>query len=34
MLEKRDLPILNDFNVDFRNIAFVVDREYEGICEG
>ena len=34
MLEKRDLDILNDFNKDFRHIAFVKDRETEGICEG
>ena len=34
MLEKRDLAILNDFNENFKHIAFVRDREKEGICEG
>ena len=34
MLEKRDIDILNDFNNDFRHIAFVRDRESEGITEG
>ena len=34
ILEKRDLDILNDFNEDFRHIAFVKDRESNGICEG
>ena len=34
MLEKRDLEVLNDFNKDFKHIAFVKDREMEGICEG
>ena len=34
MLEKRDLSILKDFNDDFRHVAFVNDRESEGICEG
>ena len=34
MLEKRDLGILNDFNDNFRHIAYVNDRESEGICEG
>lgn len=34
MLERRDLHVLNDLNVDFNHIAFVRDREAEGICEG
>ena len=34
MLEKRDLCILNDFSKDFKHIAFVKDREMDGICEG
>ena len=34
MLEKRDLGILHDFNVDFKHVAYVNDRESEGICEG
>ena len=34
MLSKSDLPLLNDFNKQFRNIAFVKDRETEGINEG
>ena len=34
MLEKRDLDILNDFNKDFRHVAFVKDREMDDICEG
>ena len=34
MLEKRDLSILNDFNDDFRHVAYVNDRESDGICEG
>ena len=34
MLEKRDLPLLNDFNEDFNHVAYVKDRETEGICEG
>ena len=34
MLEKRDLCVLNDFNKDFKHIAFVKDRETDGICEG
>ena len=34
MLEKRDVGVLNDFNKDFKHIAFVKDREMEGICEG
>lgn len=34
MLEKRDLDILDDFDNEFSHIAFVRDRESEGICEG
>ena len=34
MLCKSDLPILNDFNEDFYNIAFVEDRESLDINEG
>ena len=34
MLEKRDLCFLNDFNENFKHIAYVNDREMEGICEG
>ena len=34
MLEKRDLDILNDFNPNFKHVAYVKDRECEGICEG
>ena len=34
MLEKRDIGILNDFDNNFRNVAYVNDRECEGICEG
>ena len=34
MLDKRDLPLLNDFNEDFNHVAYVKDRESEGICEG
>ena len=34
MLCKSDLPILNNFNKDFNNIADVGDRESLGINEG
>ena len=34
MLTKSDLPLLQDFDDDFRNVAFVRDRESEGIIEG
>ena len=34
MLSKSDLPLLHDFDDDFRNVAFVRDRESEGINEG
>ena len=34
MLEKSDLGLLNDFNDNFRHIAYVNDRESLGICEG
>ena len=34
MLERRDLDILNDFNENFKHVAFVKDRESEGVCEG
>ena len=34
MLEKSDLPILNDFHKDFKHFASVKDRESEGIVEG
>ena len=34
MLNKSDLSLLNDFHEDFRHIAFVKDREAEGINEG
>ena len=34
LLSKSDLPILNEFDIDFRHIAFVNDREEEGINEG
>ena len=34
MLEKRDIGFLNDISKDFKHIAFVKDREMEGICEG
>ena len=34
MLCKSDLPILNNFNEDFDHIAFVEDRESQGIIEG
>lgn len=34
MLSKSDLPLLNDFNENFANIAYVKDRESEGINEG
>ena len=34
MLSKSDLVVLNDFNKNFQNIAFVNDREAEGINEG
>ena len=34
MLNKSDLPLLNDFHIDFEHVAFVKDRESEGICEG
>ena len=34
MLEKRDLGFLNDFNGNFKHIAYVHDRESENICEG
>ena len=34
MLEKRDLAILHDFNDNFKHVAYVNDRESEGICEG
>ena len=34
MLEQRDLEFLNDFNDNFKHVAYVRDRESEGICEG
>ena len=34
MLCKSDLHLLNELNVDFENVAFVKDREVEGIVEG
>ena len=34
MLERRDLGFLNDFNDNFRHVAYVKDRESAGICEG
>ena len=34
MLEKRDIGFLNDLNENFKCIAFVRDRESDGICEG
>ena len=34
MLSKSDLPLLNDLNQQFQNVAFVKDRETEGINEG
>ena len=34
MLCKSDLPLLNDFHERFNHIAFVNDRESDGICEG
>ena len=34
MLERRDLGFLNDFNDNFRHVAYVKDRESGGICEG
>ena len=34
MLCKSDLHLLNELNVDFENVAFVKDREAEGIVEG
>ena len=34
MLEKRDLCVLNDFNKNFKHIAFVKDREMDDVCEG
>ena len=34
MLCKSDLPILNHFSEDFQNVAFVQDRESQGIMEG
>ena len=34
MLNKKDLPVLNDFDEDFNHIAFVNDRDSEGINEG
>ena len=34
MLEKRDLGLLNDFSNNFRHVAYVNDRECEGVCEG
>ena len=34
LLSKSDLPVLNDFNENFNNIAFVEDRETQGINEG
>lgn len=34
MLNKSDLDILNDFNSNFDNIAFVLDRDFEDINEG
>ena len=30
MLEKRDLPLLNNFNEDFNHVAYVKDKESEG----
>ena len=34
LLSKSDLPVLNDFNENFNTIAFVEDRETQGINEG
>ena len=34
MLNKSDLPLLNDFHKEFMHVAFVKDRESEGIIEG
>ena len=34
MLNKTDLPILNDFHKEFMHIAFVKDGESSGISEG
>lgn len=34
LLSKSDLPVLNDFNENFNHIAFVEDRESQGINEG
>ena len=34
MLNKADLPILNEYHNDFEHVAFVKDRESDGICEG
>ena len=34
MLNKSDLPLLHNFNENFTNVAFVKDRESEGINEG
>ena len=34
MLNKSDLPLLHEFNENFTHIAFVKDRESEGINEG
>lgn len=34
MLSKSDLPLLNDIDNEFSNVAFVKDRESDGINEG
>ena len=34
MLNKSDLYLLNDFDPDFKQVAFVKDRDAEGINEG
>ena len=34
MMNKSDLPLLHDFDDDFKHVAFVRDRESEGINEG
>ena len=34
ILNKKDLPILNDLHKDFRHIAYAKDRDSEGIVEG
>ena len=34
MLSKSDLPLLYNYDNDFDHVAFVNDRESEGICEG